>query len=62
MPNMILNMPRLTITVTKDQCQWLQDEAKATNRKLSAVVRAALDCYQEALDRARKEEDTSTGG
>ena len=62
MANLVLNMPRLTITVTKDQCDWLQEEAKATGSKLSAVARRAFDCYREALDRARREADTGTGG
>jgi len=62
MPNFVLNMPRLTITVTREQCEWLQTEATLTTSKLSAVIRRALDCYREALDKARREADTSTGG
>lgn len=42
MPNYELNMPRLTVTVTKEQAQWLSETSKVTGRKVSAIVRDGI--------------------
>ena len=43
MPNYELNMPRITITVTRAQAEMLEGYAKQSGKKISAIVREALE-------------------
>lgn len=42
MPTTKLNMPRLNVTISPIQSDWLIETAEATGNSLSALVREAL--------------------
>lgn len=43
MPNYVLNMPRLTITVTRDQAQWAVERAGELGMSISEFIRLCLE-------------------
>ena len=51
MPSDRLNMPRLSSTITKEDAELLENEARRLRMKISAVVRLCIEEYRQSLAR-----------